>query len=121
MCLDKLHKAGLSNQIYLTFIIGFPWESEQDCLRTVHTAAKLVYEYGVSVNLNWLILYPSKLWSERINYGIELDESVFNDPTYMWNDKYFNLTHPTITPDIKKRVNDIITGYMNSGCRLQTP
>jgi len=119
-CCDALSRAGLMPFAYFTFIIGFPWEGERECLKTVHYAAHLVTDYGAQVNLNWLILYPSRLWFDRRRYGIELGEDAFDDPTYLWNDKYFYAAHPSITPEVRARVQQTIDSYNAGGCLLQS-
>lgn len=118
-CLDKLEALDLTKYAYLSFIIGFPWESEEECLRTVHMAAYLVREYGVKANLNWLILYPSTIWTEREKYNIDLNEGIFDDPTYLWNSSYFYQTHPTISPEAQKRIDAVIATYLTNGCDIK--
>jgi len=120
-CLEALDRAGLLDLAWFSFIVGFPWETETDCLKTVHFAAQMVMNYGARVNLNWLFLYPSRLWGERERYGIALSEDMFDDPTHMWNPGCFQASHPNITSAMRERIDQTIAAYNAGGCLLQSP
>lgn len=121
LCLEKIEKAELMKYTYFSFIIGFPWESEEECLKTVQFAANLVMEYGATVNLNWLFLLPSRLWFEREEFGIGIDESAFDDPLYIFDNKNFFITHPNISLESYNKIEKIIDSYKAIGCPLRSP
>lgn len=77
-CAERLDQRGLSDRIFYSFIIGFPWEGEQEIFKTIDFAADLALEHGGIINVAWYFLYPSYGWDQRHEYGIELDESVFD-------------------------------------------
>jgi anaerobic magnesium-protoporphyrin IX monomethyl ester cyclase len=41
-----------------SFIIGFPWETKEECLKTIAFADRLVSEYGGLAYINWFYLLP---------------------------------------------------------------
>lgn len=114
-----LEKNNLIHKAFFSFIIGFPWESIEDCLATIHYAASIEkrYNFGI-VNLNWLRLYPSNLWEERKKYGINIDEDAFDDQLYD-SPKYFGVTHPNISISDREYLNSVITDYEDKGIYLR--
>ncbi len=119
--LTQLERAGLLEVSWLSFIIGFPWEGEEECLETVHYAAGLVQMFGVAVNVNWLFLCPSDLWNLRSQYGIHLDDRVFDDPDWLNKPGVFFQAHPRITRDVLERIEDVIRVYSDLGLQLRCP
>lgn len=82
---------------YLSFIIGFPWETMDMINQTLDTIEKINLEYNVVCNLNWLILLPSDLWKQRKEYQIDLDETLFDQILWYGSSEYFVKSHPLIT------------------------
>jgi anaerobic magnesium-protoporphyrin IX monomethyl ester cyclase len=61
------------------FIVGFPWETRQGCLKTIAFADRLVSDYGGLAFISWLYLLPgSRLWADRGSYGFSEDLDTFN-------------------------------------------
>jgi len=114
-CALRLHEQGLVDRAYFSFIIGFPWETEQDCLKTVHMAAHLCSDYEMTSQLSWLWLCPSDLWARRGEFGIDLDEGVFDDPLWLQDPSVFARAHPRITPEIWLRVEQTVRAYQAAG------
>lgn len=109
--LKFLDQNKLIQKTFLSFIIGFPWESMDDCLKTINYAANIVKRYGQGiVNVNWLWLYPSELWEQRKDYGIDLGENVFDDPNYK-NHSFFSQTHPSISNSERRYLEQVIKDY----------
>ena len=109
--LTLLERNKLISKAYFSFIIGFPWENMDGCLKTIEFAANLVKRYGNGiVNLNWLWLFPSRLWNDRHKYGITMDDSIFDDPQY-WRHHYFTETHPLIDSNARRYINEAILDY----------
>ena len=66
-----------------SFIMGFPWESKDDCLKTVEFIYKIVSNYGGIAFINWFHLLPgSEIWNNRRLYGINEDLD-FYDSLYL--------------------------------------
>ncbi|EHK2440405.1 B12-binding domain-containing radical SAM protein [Clostridium perfringens] len=117
--INFLEKNKLIHKAFFSFIIGFPWESIDECLETIKFAASIEARFGYGiVNLNWLRLYPSNLWDERRKYGIMIDEDAFDDPLYD-SVKYFSLTHPNISPSEREYLNKVIEEYEEKGIYLR--
>ncbi|MFQ6072348.1 MAG: B12-binding domain-containing radical SAM protein [Methanosarcinales archaeon] len=105
-CASLFKKYGISEHILYSFIIGFPWETKEDCLRTIDFAYKLVSEYGGSTLISWLYLLPgSYLWNNRSLYGIKQGPEIY-DSIY-WRSDEFRLKLVKLNKediiDIKKR------------------
>jgi anaerobic magnesium-protoporphyrin IX monomethyl ester cyclase len=61
------------------FMVGFPWETRQGCLKTIAFADRLVSDHGGLALINWLYLLPgSRLWADRGSYGFSEDLDTFD-------------------------------------------
>lgn len=145
-CIDLLEKAekyDFMDRLAFSFIIGFPWESKDDCIKTIDFAANIVKKYGIIVNLNWLQIFPSKIWEKRKEYGIFADYSFFEDKgllgnakastaqhelsydlefvskTNMFNPRSFLKTRPLISYEDGKEINDYILNIESTGIALR--
>lgn len=64
------------------FIVGFPWEDRDECLKTISFADHIVSDYGGLAFINWFYLLPgSHIWEERHSYGITSGMECFDDLT----------------------------------------
>lgn len=69
----------LSSYFRYGFIIGFPWETKEDCLRTVSFADRMVSRYGGLAVVGWYQLYPgSRIWNDRTQFGISEGWELFD-------------------------------------------
>lgn len=60
-------------------IIGFPWESKADCLKTIGFLYKLLSNYGGIAFINWFRLLPgSEIWNNRLLYGLKGDLDLYD-------------------------------------------
>ena len=67
---SSLRDHGLSGRSVFSFVIGFPFESRSDCLRTIEFASQLVIRYGVGAYLQWYNPIPgSEIWQELEHSG----------------------------------------------------
>ena len=81
---------------FLSFIIGFPWETMDMVNQTLDTIEKISSEYQIVCNLNWLLFLPSDLWKERKEYNINLEKDIFDQILWYGNTEYFFQSHPLI-------------------------
>lgn len=124
--LNQLHK-GLeivtnyeySDKCFLSFIIGFPWETEKEINLTLDTIEYITRRYEIMCNINWLFLLPSDLWRERGKYGINLDESVFDQIGWMGNEELFFKVHPLVSLDTVKKISDRIDQMQGEQLRIR--
>ncbi|UNC92832.1 B12-binding domain-containing radical SAM protein [Candidatus Contubernalis alkaliaceticus] len=117
--MDKLREFKLHDKLFLSFIIGFPWEGLDECSETIEFAVSLIKQYELdAVNLNWLTLLPSELWDERNIYGIRLEPSVFDDNYYFVSQKYFFETRPLLDSSSVLYLNKLISDYEDRGVYL---
>lgn len=102
--LEKLKALGLAHKILLSFIIGFPWETEEDMNKTLETIEYIAKMLDIHCNINWLIFLPSDLWKEREKYGIQVDESCYDDLFWTSDRELFDKVHPLLTEPIMMRI-----------------
>jgi radical SAM superfamily enzyme YgiQ (UPF0313 family) len=119
--LAMVKAAGVSEKIYCSFIICFPWETAEHCIQTIKFAARLVEKYGVRSNISTWSIIPSELWDRRREYGIEVEESMFDNPTWFDTNKdidFFYKTHPNLSREGNRRLSKVIGMYYNRGIKL---
>ncbi len=76
---SMLQTVGISNRVVFSFVIGFPFETRQDCEKTIHFAAKLLMKYNVRIYLQWYNTIPgSAIWSDLHKEG-KVDIWMYDD------------------------------------------
>lgn len=114
-----LEKTQLIEKAYFTFIIGFPWETMEECIETIKFASDIEKRYRMGiVNVNWLRLYPSDIWEHRKAYRINLEDDIFDDEFFNLN-KYFEETHPSLNMHEVRYIDNIIKDYEEQGIILR--
>ncbi|QNU67067.1 B12-binding domain-containing radical SAM protein [Ruminiclostridium herbifermentans] len=123
--LSKFKAFNSSHCLWCSFMIGLPWEGEEECIKTVRFAAKIVEEYSVQCSISWYSLIPSELWFKRSEYGINLNEEFFDLPNWFLpprdpngNKENFFKTHPKLTEESFNRVEELIFLYESMGIKL---
>lgn len=102
-----LSKYGLAQKGIYSFIIGFPWQGEAECLETLRFASRLILEYDVSVYLQWYWPIPgSGIWRALEDEG-RVELSIVDTPSFFRGFKWFYSTR-NLTPDDVKKVDDRI-------------
>jgi len=104
---EKAAKHNISHKILASFIIGFPWESVKDCLKTYEFASSLTKDYGINTVINWWLPIPSELW-RGMRQSSGLDASMYDDPEWVISDDVFTKMHPNITLKVKAKLNFLI-------------
>ena len=106
----KAKEEKISHKVLASFIIGFPWETTKECMKTIKFVNMLKSQYGINAVVNWWIPIPSKLWMDFRNEGI-VDEKMFE--LFKWNvdDDIFSLFHKNITKEDKNKI-DFVLSYM---------
>ena len=107
-CFSRMKLTGLNSKAFVSFIIGFPWETKEDIIKTITTMQQIVVKYNVFCNLNWLLFLPSDLWNNRKYYNIFVNESLYDD--FLWHAylDYFLDCHPLITYSDFKDINRLL-------------
>lgn len=116
--LERVAAAGAAGRVVVSFIAGFPWESEAQWTRTIHCAADLACRYEVRVSTNVFGLYPSWLWDHRERFGIAAGEEVFDDPYWMLDQDVFFRLHPNLDPGAYGRIHALLQAYGQSGVTM---
>lgn len=66
----NLADAGVAERAVFSFIIGFPWQTREDCLWTVKFAKDLILQFGLNVYLQWYWPMPgSWIWETLLAQG----------------------------------------------------
>lgn len=119
---EKMHKNGIARRCYLTFIIGFPWETVDDMRSTIHFAAKIEKNFGPGiVNVNWLIPMPSSLWDQLKENDPKVTDEIFDYHNYMDRNLFFFQTHPNVKPSDVSLCSKLIQYYEDRNIRLRNP
>lgn len=109
--LDIIYANGFTEKCFLSFIIGFPWETEENVNQTLDTVERILRTYNIFISLNWLVFLPSDLWKEREKYRIDVDESMYDAPIWMMDKDIFYKTRPRLSHDavvrIENRIHDL--------------
>ena len=119
--LEIVKASGLSNMVYCSFIIMFPWETEEECLKTIHFAARLVERYGVQSNISIWNIIPSELWDQREQYGLNVDADFFESGLLGKQEdyeKYLVSIHPVLTEKSYRKIKKAIAMYIARGINL---
>lgn len=81
----RLKEAGVAQETVFSFIIGFPFETHDDCRKTIEFASSLMVRYGVRIYLQWFNTIPgSKIWDELAAEGA-LDIGMYDDFGFFQN------------------------------------
>jgi anaerobic magnesium-protoporphyrin IX monomethyl ester cyclase len=106
-----LRDHGLAEATDYAFILGFPWEDRDDCLRTLDFAVYLHMNYGGHISLAWYEPFPgSPLWDRREEAGLPLHEGLYDDPGRNWREDpdLFHAIRPRMTWEDCLEVEDVI-------------
>ena len=90
-----LHEAGLTSQVKYSYIVGFPWESTEQIMRTLSFAMALSSRYGNRAQVNWLMLVPGSAIYQRFLEQGRVSITDF-DVLPMELKDFFGRTHPTL-------------------------
>lgn len=102
-----LNNYGISHLCDFSFIIGFPWESYDDIVKTISFAAKLMTKYSVNVLLQWYIQIPgSRLWDMQRQKGI-LHEGLYDEFGIM-RDTYIFRSGVNLTLEEFRKITEIV-------------
>jgi anaerobic magnesium-protoporphyrin IX monomethyl ester cyclase len=106
-----LRDHGLAEATDYAFILGFPWEDRDDCLRTLDFAVYLHMNYGGHISLAWYEPFPgSPLWDRRVEDRLPLQESLYDDVDFNWREDpgLFRAIRPRMTWDECMEIEDVI-------------
>lgn len=105
-----LKKYNIARNVFTSFIIGFPWETKDDCMKTIQFAAYLNDEYGMSVNVAWWMPLPSNLFAKYFK-----DKSIFVDDDFSTKKEIFYRAHPNISYNDTLSIDICDSLYKNMG------
>jgi radical SAM superfamily enzyme YgiQ (UPF0313 family) len=74
----ELSRHGIAARTDFSFILGLPWETKREVMRTLEFATHLFSSYGVHVMLQWYRQIPgSRLWQTARDAG-EIHEAMYD-------------------------------------------
>lgn len=102
-----LKKSGLASKADFSFVIGLPWETKAEVLKTVRFGFDLYSRFGVRVLLQWYCQIPgSRLWEEQHRKEV-LHEAQYDDYGF-FRDNYLFRTGVQLTPSEVYEVSGIV-------------
>lgn len=106
-CAALLQQHRIAHCAEFSFILGLPWETKEDTLKTVHFAFSLAWHFGVTILLQWYWQLPgSYLWDDSYRRGV-VAPAMYNEFGFFRNLYLFN-TGNRLTPDEIWEVMDVI-------------
>jgi len=117
-CARRLRECDIIDKVMFSFILGLPWEGEEECLRTIDFAKDLVSAFGGFANCSWWILLPSRGWETRHSYGIDIDESFFDVPDWYSDNDLFFKVHPRLNLECVQKIKQRVRDHQRQGVAL---
>lgn len=92
LCIEDVERScrilkdyGLSDSTNYAFMIGLPWETKKDCLRTLEFAIYLHLNFGGHISISWYEPFPgSPLWDRRTEEKLPITLETYDDPDFDW-------------------------------------
>jgi radical SAM superfamily enzyme YgiQ (UPF0313 family) len=114
-----LKKYGLADKADFSFILGLPWETKEEVIKTVRFACGLYAKYGVRVLLQWYCQIPgSRLWDEKRKKR-EVHEAIYDNYGFFQN-LYLFSTGVRLNPDEINEISQMVAP-VNALSRLNHP
>ena len=111
-----LKKYHLAERADFSFVIGLPWETKAEVMKTVRFAYKLYSEYGVRVLLQWYCQIPgSRLWEAQREKEV-LHEAHYDDYGF-FGDHYLFRTGVKLNPSEIHEVHENINALKTLATR----
>ncbi len=96
-CLRMLQSKDLAKKAMLSFMIGFPWEKADDCIKTIEFAKYLEGKYKSVVGVNWWMPLKSPLLDKSKQYGFSFGEDIYDDPLWTRNMDFIKSVYANLT------------------------
>ncbi len=80
-----LSENGIAAKTDFSFILGLPWETKEEVLKTIRFATHLFVEYGVHIMMQWYRQIPgSRIWDDA-RRDLLVHESMYDDYGFFRN------------------------------------
>jgi radical SAM superfamily enzyme YgiQ (UPF0313 family) len=101
------HKYGINKCCDFSFILGLPWETKEEVVRTVRFACRLYAKYGVRIMLQWYCQIPgSSLWEQATIEG-KVNASIYDNYGF-FRSPYLFLGGVSLSPEEIWEISDSI-------------
>jgi radical SAM superfamily enzyme YgiQ (UPF0313 family) len=99
---------GISEACVYSFIVGFPWENYDDCMRTISFAADLKFRYDVRLYIQWFNTIPgSYLWNQ-LKREKRVDIAQYDNYGFFRNDRLF-YAGVRLSPEEIARISETVS------------
>lgn len=115
---EMILKYQLNTNIFFSFIIGFPWESKRDIMKTIETVGLVAMKYNIIVNLVWWLPLPSPEFDALREMEPDIGYEIFDNVDWNYDEKIFEKSHPLLSKRDIIEINDIISAYAEMGYDL---
>lgn len=95
-CLENLQKKDLAKKTLLSFIIGFPWEKREECIKTIEFAKYLEERFGAVIGLNWWLPLKSSMTDNIEKYAIKIHPKIYDDPLWTNNFEFLRQAYKSL-------------------------
>ncbi len=107
-----LQKNGINERCEFSFIIGLPWETKEEVMKTIRFACSLYAKYGVRIVIQWYYLLPgSELWNKAAIEG-KVNASMYDNYGFFRN-PYLFFTGVQLSPEEIWDISENITSVIN--------
>ena len=91
--LELLDEIDLAKKTLLSFIVGLPWETREDCIRTIEYAKSLEAKYNMVIGVNWWLPLKSPITEQKNQYDVKLDYTIYDDPLWSMNYEFLSKSY----------------------------
>jgi radical SAM superfamily enzyme YgiQ (UPF0313 family) len=96
----NLYNFNTSRKSVFSFIIGFPWQTKGDCIKTIDFATDLILTYGINAMIQWYWPIPgSMIWSD-LEKKKTVNIDMIDSPTTQGAVELFFKSNPLNVKDI---------------------
>lgn len=94
---EKLYKWKLSKNVFFSFIVGFPWETVEDCMKTLNFMSLIKNKYGIKVNCSWWLPVPSIDFEILKSMDNSINIDIFNEYRWIEKPQHFRKARPLLS------------------------
>jgi radical SAM superfamily enzyme YgiQ (UPF0313 family) len=111
---ENLKKYGIAEKADFSFVIGFPWETQNEVMETIRFAHGLHEQFGIRILLQWYCQIPgSQLWNKQRENEI-VHESLYDNYGFFRNHYLFR-TGMRLKPSEIFAIQEVLEA-LQAGC-----
>ncbi len=99
---------GLAERSRFSFIMGLPWETKKEVMKTLEYAFKLTGRRGAKLVASWLVVFPgSIIWRRREQWKVAITAADYDRDGWWSDPEVFRRCHPGL--DLEADLEDLVT------------